>query len=95
MVSDELFLELSRTVDLLHRSESAKPANSCYVAGFHVERQLQLNAKTSKLVLSSTRLAAVSVRKPSATKSLLRMIHLPYEMIVRIYQSFPNRPLRR
>jgi hypothetical protein len=45
----------------------------------------QLNAKASKLEHSSTRPAAVSARKPSDTKSWLRMVHLSLSMLVRIY----------
>jgi hypothetical protein len=39
----------------------------------------------SKLEQSSIKPAAVTARNPSATKSLLRMMHLPIAMLDRIY----------
>ncbi len=46
---------------------------------------IQPKAKASRLEHSSTRLAVVSARNPLETMSWLRMIHLPHQMLVRIY----------
>jgi len=45
----------------------------------------QINARVSKLEDKSRRPAAVTARNPSETKSLLRMVHLPLRILVRIY----------
>ena len=48
------------------------------------EARDQVKAKASKLEHSSIRPAAVTARKRSAMKSLLRMVHLPMTMLYRI-----------
>jgi hypothetical protein len=45
----------------------------------------QINAKASKLEHRSTRPATVTARNPPETKSLIRMVHLPLRIVLRIH----------
>jgi hypothetical protein len=63
-------------------------ARTCAIAAqppFGGKLGFQINARVSKLEHRSTRPATVTARNPSETKSLLRMVHLPLRILVRIH----------
>jgi hypothetical protein len=55
---------------------------------------VQANARATRLEQSRTKPPAVNARKPSETRSWLRMGHLPLSSLMRdrIYQNCPNVP---
>ncbi|WP_375413028.1 hypothetical protein [uncultured Bradyrhizobium sp.] len=82
-------LHLRQAFDVADPSAQAHPAagmasriEAVLEGGLSVGTQLK--AKASKLEQSSIKPAAVIARNPSATKSLLRMVHLPIAMLDQI-----------